>query len=67
MGRKMMQFSLFSESYAATRIEYGVKKVNFSLHRITGLSDNLCNNTRHASVDLGYHAQPGGLLFMGVW
>jgi len=67
MCNKMMRFTPATESNVAARIEYCVKSVFFRLHRIKSLGDSLFNNTRHASVDFGYHAHPGGLLFMGVW
>jgi hypothetical protein len=44
-----------------------LKNAIFRLHSIVVLGDVVCNNTRHASVNFGSHAHPGGLLFRGAW
>jgi hypothetical protein len=49
------------------QMKYWVKNVIFRLHSIVDLGDVVCNNTRHASVNFGSHAHPGGLLFRGAW
>ncbi len=67
MSNKMMRLPMFPAFYAADRIKYCMKTVIFRLHSIRKVGDTVHNNTRHASADLGLHAQPGGLLFMGAW
>ena len=67
MIEKIMRFTMFPAFYTSARIKYCIKNVIFRLHGVPNLGDSLSNNTRHASADLGLHAQPGGLLFMGAW
>jgi hypothetical protein len=56
-------FTVFTVTDGTGRLENAI----FRLHGIVVLGNSVGNNTRHASVDLGFHAQPGGLLFMGAW
>jgi hypothetical protein len=48
------------------RLKYCMKNVIFRLHGIVVMGNSVCNNTRYASADFGYHAHPGGLLFGGL-
>jgi hypothetical protein len=49
------------------RMKNFIKIAIFRLHGIVVLGDSVGNNTRYASVDFGFHAHPGGLLFWGAW
>jgi hypothetical protein len=48
------------------QMKYWMINFIFHLHSMVDLGDVVCNNTRHASVNFGSHAHPGGSLFGGL-